>query len=367
MSALYIMKSFVIWQESFLLNMTHYNKNFAHGAMNFFMMQYNFFHILYDNKHATNHDCEKQKKGKNMEKKLTSALIICTRNRCTDVVNALASVTQQTRMPEEIIIVDSSDHKLSEQPLFKDFFVSEKFPGARLLYYHTNPGLPYQRNVGVTLATTKLVHFIDDDVLLESEYLAQMCAPFEADHTYLGGMGTVINLPKKKLEIFRFIRRLFFLQRNYAPGNFTLSGMPTHAYGTSEFKAVQALGGCCMSYRKIIFLKHRFDETLGRYAWMEDCDFSWRVSRDGALFFNPAARLQHLNSPVSRDSQMAISKLFMKNYSYLFFKNFYPRNRLRIFAYWWTIVGLFLEALVIRDRHHVRGYVQGLWQYRRGA
>ena len=118
-----------------------------------------------------------------------------------------------------------------------------------------------------------------------------------------------------------------------------------------------------MAYRRRVFAKHRFDERLGGYAYMEDCDLSARVSFESRLLFNPEARLFHFHSPASRDAVVKNKAMLMHNYSYLFFKNFYPKNRLKIIAYAWSVAGLFLEALIIRRWDYIRGYANGLRQF----
>jgi len=295
--------------------------------------------------------------------KLITSVIICTRNRIADIVPCLESLIIQTAVPEEIIIVDSSDRSLQEYVEFKALFNEHRFPSTQLKYIHTSPGLTYQRNRGIELCASDIVHFLDDDVILTSHYLASMRMVFEEYPEYAGGMGTITNVPvPARLNWHRILRYIFLLQRDYASGNFTLSGMPTHAYGTKKLKNVQVLGGCCMAYRSWVFKDHRFDEQLKRYGFMEDCDFSRRVSYDFPLFYNPGARLAHNPSISNRDGIIDNRAMYIKNYRYLFYKNVYPRNRLKILAFWWTIVGLFIEALLARNLLYLKGYWQGLRQ-----
>lgn len=299
-----------------------------------------------------------------MQKSITSSVIICTRNRPADIILCLRSLTQQTVCANEIIIIDSSDVPLESNAEFQQMFAQAHFPGTKLVYQHTAPGLPYQRNKGISLATQKLVHFLDDDVILSPTYVQIMNETFADDPAYAGGMGTVTNIPVPlKRNWFRAMRHLFLLQRDYSSGNFTASGMPTHAYGLNELKLVAVLGGCCMSYRRSIFVKHLFDEKLERYAFMEDCDFSCRVSYDAPLFYNPNAKLEHNPSKANRDGIVDNRAMYIKNYSYLFFKNFYPRNRLKVVAYAWSITGLFVEAIITRNSDYLKGYYKGLKQF----
>lgn len=293
--------------------------------------------------------------------KLTTCVIICTRNRIADIVPCLESLIIQTILPQEIIVVDSSDRSLQEYAEFNKIFNADRFPDIHLKYIHTSPGLTYQRNRGIELCTSDIVHFLDDDVVLTSNYLAAMRSVFEEDPDYAGGMGTITNIPVPvRFNWHRVLRHVFLLPRDYASGNFTLSGMPTHAYGTQKFKNVQVLGGCCMAYRSWVFKNYLFDEQLKRYGFMEDCDFSRRVSYDYPLFYNPQARLAHNPSISNRDGIIDNRAMYMRNYRYLFYKNVYPKNRLKVFALWWSMIGLFMEALLTRNVAYLRGYVQGL-------
>lgn len=301
---------------------------------------------------------------------LTSSIIICTRNRLNDIIPALKSIQQQTDLPTELIVVDSSDIKLTENPLFNATFDQKQFPHTRLIYKHTKSGLTYQRNIGLTLSKKDLIYFFDDDVILDPQYLKQMNLTFAKNPHWAGGMGSITNMRQKRgtaYAIGHFLRTLFFLQRDFSSGKFTLSGMPTHTYGTRQFKTVEVLGGCCMAYRASMLNNNQFDENLFGYAYMEDCDFSRRVSYHAPLFFNPEAKLCHYNSPTSRDTIIENKAMFIRNYSYLFFKNFYPHNRLKIVAYYWTIIGLFLEAIIRGKIKEAQGYYQGLKQFYRQA
>ena len=327
--------------------------------------------------------------------KQTSTVIICTRNRPDDIQTCLASLQKQTVQPDQLIIVDSSDLTFemtdyvpvhlnecndihskgdcaSARQQYLACMVNASAIPARCetssnvpelptsIYIHTKPGLTHQRNVGIEHATGHVIYFFDDDVVLQKDYLAQMQKAF-ADHPeYGGGMGSIENMQPYVADKYRLLQQFFLLPRDYSTGMFRWSGMPTHAYGTSKFKPVEVLGGCCMAFKKEALCAHQFDESFGGYAYMEDVDISWRVSRDFPLFYNPKAQLQHHNSPVSRDAAVANRTMFIRNYRYLFFKNVYPYNRFKIVCYWWSLLGLFVQAVLQRDRASLIGYTRFL-------
>lgn len=293
---------------------------------------------------------------------MKTSVIICTRNRLADICAFLPSLAAQTRLPDELIIIDSSDTPLSTQEDFNLLFNTQNFPKTVLIYEHTQPGLTFQRNVGIDRATGDLIYFFDDDVILELDYLEEMNAFFAQHPDCVAAMGTITNTPALRRGLYRAMRILFLLPRDYASGNFTASGMPTFPYGTLELKQVEVVGGCCMAFRASVVRKHRFDEALIRYAYMEDVDIARRIASEGKIFFNPRARLEHRASPVARDAVEDNRAMFMRNYRYLFFKNFYPHNRLAILAHWWSVAGLFMQAILIRDWRGLKGYWRGLRQ-----
>lgn len=300
-----------------------------------------------------------------MNNSLTSSVILCTRNRYDDLMRCLTSLKYQTTPPTEIIIIDSSTQPLTTHQPFILLFTAEHFPHSHLIYKHTERGLTFQRNQGVACARGDILYFFDDDVILSPTYIEKMNHSFFMHPTYGGGMGTVTDIPfTAPFSPKKLFKKLFLLQHNEASGCFTSSGMPTHPYNTLHWKQVEVLGGCCMAYRSWIFKKELFDEKLRYYGYMEDCDFSKRASMHCPLFFNPEAALEHHNSPVSRDSRTENRAMFIANYGYLFFKNFYPDNKLRILAYCWSMKGLLLEALIFfmvrRKVDYLKGYFKGL-------
>lgn len=297
---------------------------------------------------------------------LTSSVIVCTRNRRADMLTFLRSLQHQTERPLELIIVDSSDAPLSNDQEFVQLCAVHESIGTRVVVEHTRPGTSYQRNVGASKSLADILHFFDDDVELQPDYIEKMTAVFVEHSDYGGGMGSVQNVPAPAGRLYRTLRTVFLLQQDRSSGSFTWSGMPTHTYGTDTFKNVEVLGGCCMAYRRSVYMHHLLDEKLEKmsnYAYMEDCDLSWRVSHTHPLFFNPAARLNHYHSPANRDGMATRCALYVHNYSYLFFKNVYPSRRIKIFAYCWSILGLYVQALVYRQWDEIKGYTKGLRQF----
>ena len=100
-----------------------------------------------------------------------------------------------------------------------------------------------------------------------------------------------------------------------------------------------------MSYRKQVFIKNKFDESLGAYAWGEDRDFSYRISKNFHLIATPNALVTHLKEPEGR--------VHPENYGYMeiyflyrfFYKNM-PHKLFNWLALTWSFIGIFLKNLL---------------------
>lgn len=292
-----------------------------------------------------------------------ASVILCTRNRLDDLLICLDSIAHQTVAPKELIIVDSSDIPLETNTVFQSAFCPSIFQQTALRYFHTKPGLTYQRNYGIKRAHGSVIYFFDDDVIVQSDYVAMMQQVFDQYPHYAGGTGDICNIEKSGSFKYRWFRKLFLLPHEQGSGNFTWSGLPTHPYGTVQFKSIEIAGGCCMAFRKDVLKQYLFDEQFHGYSYMEDADIGCRISRDYELFFNPQAQVVHNESPVSRDRVAIVSAMFIYNYSYLFFKNFYRYNRLKFFGYIWSVIGLFVQGIITRNGQQLRGYTKGLYTF----
>ena len=284
------------------------------------------------------------------------SVILCTKDRPAELMRVLDSLAMQSRRPDEVIVVDASREPIL--PRIRDRL--GRF--AAYKYLHTTPSLTAQRNRGIDESTGDLIFFFDDDVILEANYLERMVHVFEQDteQRYGGGMGQAILRPRRALWLHRLIARVFFLNEPGGNGCFKPSGFAAFPHGGQVFREIEVLNGYGMAYRRGVLERYRFDENLKGYAYMEDLDMSYRVSRRYVLFYQPEARLWHLASPVARDRQRAQSRMLVCNHHYLFKKNFSQKWPFR-FAHAWSLLGLAVRAVVHRSSEALLGVLNGWW------
>lgn len=277
-------------------------------------------------------------------------MIIPTYHRPDDLARCIFSILQQTRLPEQLLVID--DGELTEVPYADE--CQQK--GIELIYFRKDkPGLTASRNKGIALASGDLIYFLDDDVELFPDYIQSILQLFEQDQqqTIMGVGGLIANEPK--LTLTQQIRHFFdslFLVSGYREGRVLPSGFCVNfgARGWS-FKAGQRVdflaGGVC-AYRKQVFQQHLFNEHYQGYGLGEDKDFSYRlVYQSGAkLIVTPDAKLNHYESPQMRYDHYQRGKAFILARHRFFIDHVY-RHRWQWLLFGYAVLGYTLGRLLI--------------------
>ncbi len=269
----------------------------------------------------------------------SASIVIPTLHRPHDLANCLQSILLQTVKPLEVIVVDDA----GECALHKyDEFATA---GVDLICIpKTTPDLTTSRNIGAARARGDIICFLDDDTVLEADYLKEILSVYGEDpkHT-IGGVGGYVTNPKPLGFVLRLRRpiNILFGISGFREGHVLPSGFVTN-YNTTEFPLhertkVDVLMGCTCSYRREVFQYELFRPKYHQYALDEDFDFSIRVSKRWRLIINPKARLQHFESPLARPNKGKVSHKYLIG-RYLFFKTYIKKA-------WWSWL-FFYYALV---------------------
>jgi len=295
---------------------------------------------------------------------LIISVIICTRNRFADFEATIGSLAKQIRLPDELIVVDSSDTEGVHEYLNRSNIPMPFY------YFHTRPGLTYQRNVGIEKSRGQLLFFFDDDIHLEPNYIELIEKVFIDDTLgRIGAVGGRIAGMKRreKTSIFHWLKKNYFnmlrhifLQSDFGTGRFRYSGMPTHPHLLMTSRYIECLSGCCMAFRRQVFTLARFDEKLRGYGQMEDADISKQVLNAGyKIYYEASAVLDHKISAADRLKDRELAEMTVLNYAYLFRKH-WAQNLGRKIAFYWTLLGLFV--LYIHSSLGRQGVLSGFKQ-----
>lgn len=243
-----------------------------------------------------------------MKPETRSVLIVCTRNRPKDLSECLATVFVQSVLPNQILIVDSSDGEETRE-LCNVLTQNEK--SVRIVYVRTDKGLTLQRNAGLSLVQGKfdIVHFIDDDVLLEPAYIENINSSFLAHPKIIGASGMVLGGSRRPPRLSARIA----LRDSKIPGKVLASGYNVGAHETAEKWFLDWMPGCSMSFLLESIAGLRFDEARLGYALGEDVDFGLKASARGLLQHVPEAKLIHKLSPVNRLDSVRLAEMGVRH------------------------------------------------------
>lgn len=285
------------------------------------------------------------------------SVIIPTKNRAKDLMNAVASIVAQTRLPDELILVDQSD---SDACLRE---IQDLVKGVLYLNHIYDPGvsgLIDAKRVGVSNSSGDIVCFLEDDVVLEPGYIGQMESAFDSHPAMMGCCGVMTNLPALPSNYVRF----FHL---FHRGMFRDPRVGVHGYLLERDAALipsRYLSGGTSAFRKRVFEKVPFDLANG-FFMLEDIDFSVRAVREfgNCFFINPGARLAHYMSPANR--AVLGSKYRRKLREFLVFYKKHGGGIVQLASLLWLLTGLWIEAMRTayraRNQSPLTGYIKGVW------
>jgi len=133
--------------------------------------------------------------------------VIPTRNRPIDIREAVASLLEQSRCPDELLVIDQSDD-LSTQNAVEAMMVDEEDIELVYVYDPTISGLVEAREVSVQHATGDVICFLEDDVVLDNGYIASMEGVFK-DYSEILGVCGVVTQGAKTHPVYRLFFHLF--------------------------------------------------------------------------------------------------------------------------------------------------------------
>ncbi|WJS95113.1 glycosyltransferase [Flavobacterium johnsoniae] len=286
------------------------------------------------------------------------SLIICTYLRPEPLFKLLQSVRKQILYPNEILIIDGSTNNETQILLQENIFLNLKYFKVK----DEDRGLTKQRNFGISKVNqdSEIVCFLDDDTILEENYLEEIIKTFQSDDA-VGGVGGIainenkwkpqingIQYNKKKNYLFEgyfypeglrnVVRNYLGLASNLGPGK-----MPLYSHGrtcgfplTGKTYEVDLLIGMSMSFRKTVFNEIKFSKFFEGYGLYEDADFSLRALKFGKNVVNTNARLSHFHDPSGRPNHYKYGKMVVRNGWYVWrIKN--PNPNFKDFLKWHAI------------------------------
>ncbi|MEM7031823.1 MAG: glycosyltransferase family 2 protein, partial [Chloroflexota bacterium] len=243
-----------------------------------------------------------------------ASVIILTWNGCQDIEACLQAVQAQTYASFEVLVVDNAS---TDQTVD---FVAEHFSGVVLIQNQENLGFSAGNNVGLRQAKGDILVLLNQDTVVEPDWLAQLVEAFQHD-TQIGIVGGKAYYPDGLLQ--------------HAGGQVGPDGSGSHI-GDGETDQgqydratdVDYITGATLAISRTAYKAvGGLDEGFSP-AYHEDVDWCYRVRQAGfRVVYQPKARLIHKEQ----------SKLATPTHDGMYVPH---RNRLRFVLKHWTMTQL---------------------------
>lgn len=275
------------------------------------------------------------------------SIIIPTLNRSADLRRLLDSVLQQTLLPFEVVVVDQSSNEETSRLVaeFKPVVLSLGF--SLIFRYLPEPGLTKARNAGLDCANGDFVIFLDNDVVLETDYLKAIDDTIKRRNAIVV-QGKITNYYERYHPLKYAFMRFFQLSSPSQKRGvvYPSAGNVLPVRFDEEMPCMWA-SGCNHAIRTDVARELRYDENLISYALVDDVDMTYRVYQHypGSVWATPHARLVHLESTSQRIGNRRFIFMEAVHRRYFFRKNI-PLTLVNQAFFAWSRVGVFTVSLL---------------------
>jgi cellulose synthase/poly-beta-1,6-N-acetylglucosamine synthase-like glycosyltransferase len=280
------------------------------------------------------------------------SIIIPTLSRPEDLRKLLHSILKQTTLPKEVIVVDDSEDRKTND-IVEKMRVDFSMKNVLLKYTRgggkTKKGIALARNIGLSHSSGEIVLFLDDDVILDKDYLKEILKAFKKYPNALGIQGYLTNSGEQfrgaRSLMTNSINKVFFLYHREKNGCRVLpSGYLTYPSSLSKDITCSWLEGKNSSYKKEVLKNFQWDKNLREYSLFEDADLSYRIARHypNCLYIIPHAKILHRASPLARRPTELLIYIETTYHTYFFLKNIQQSLMNRI-TFLWSRLGNFVN------------------------
>ena len=237
------------------------------------------------------------------------AFVIPTKDRSEYLRRMLRSLVAQTRLPDQVIVVDGSGVEVS-------WCVAE-FPVLKIDYLRLlPPSLSDQRNAGMAMLRAEITHagYLDDDVVLELDAVYEMASFWGTADSDIGG--AAFNVVNGAGSISPALMQRIGVW-SVGVGSVAPSGLVCEVGRVNIDIESDWLCGGATVWRREVIEAYSYDNWFQGTGFMEDVDYSYRVRERYRLFVLAAARLAHFTPPVRPDRQFLFGKWQVINRMYI--------------------------------------------------
>lgn len=291
------------------------------------------------------------------------SLVIPTYKRQESLGRVLESIMENTRLPDEVLIID--DHML------EDAFVARwaarfRVENISFTYHqkdHTRErrGLSESKNKGAQRASHEIVLYLDDDVLLNREYFSEIMKVWEeSSDERLFMVGGRITNNRQAYPLESLYQQFFGLSGEYH-WDINEVGFQVWDESLRECVRVHYIHGGVSSYRREVLLDIPFKVFRGGRTSNEDVEHALHSKKRGYYgIYNPQAMLTHHHDPSGRERPYLEGKKDSQNRREIF-KLHCKQNVYHQVWFFWANIGWIMKRVLKGDMRNAAGMVAGLF------
>jgi GT2 family glycosyltransferase len=257
-----------------------------------------------------------------------------------DLRLTIRTLLEQAEPPSQIVIVDQSPGEQSYEAVRAEFTEARSriptLPELKYVRDESIVGVSAARNLAMTFAKENVWLFLDDDVIMEPEFVTELMHVYDENDNVDGVSGVITNYVPPSV-VYRAWLRIF------ARGPFLEKRLPIYWQAEKLRDAglfqVSGFSGGVMSFRADVARKGHFDTRIRNG---EDVDFCVGLGENHLFVIAPRVRLRHMASPVGRSQDLWLAQLATTQ-SFLYTKNWSGSFRNRLY-FGWLCVGLAFAA-----------------------
>lgn len=299
-------------------------------------------------------------------------VIIPTVGRST-LINCLNSILDQTRIPDQILVIDGSRRNLVEE-------LSKEYPRVDVIKQTSqNRSVVEALNLGIANTRGDIAAFIDDDAVAQRDWLMQLVRPYEVEDRVggVGGFPVITSSEETDLDVqevltgFNEATSRIIKVAGAVYSSFFQENLPFLRLSHCGVCVVEPRGvpdtisdvdfmiGCNMSFRMdAIRMIGGFDDGYIEHGECVEVDACVRLKETGfRILLNPKAIVYH---SISKENAIRSIRGRSRNLYYFVAKNSRTGLRLGLLKanLYLTARTVFYVAMFLRTRN--REYMLGL-------
>ena len=273
---------------------------------------------------------------------MKTTIIIPTLNKKDYLSKVINSISKNTILPDEIIIINQ--WKKNELEDLKDKFVNLNI---KILFQDIKSS-SIARNMWVKESSWNILFFLDDDIIIDNEYINKSIKYFNENKKIKWVAPKDISMENRKNNIFlKLIASLFLLWSFRRKSSILISWVNTEINSWSNKKYIEYLSPWHMILRREIFYQDNiwFPNNFLWWSFGEWIYLSYQIFKkyNLGLIYLPYLCVENIWREVSKNDDNETLEKMKIIYKFIFWYKFvYSWRIISTIAYLWGIIWLFL-------------------------